>query len=141
VRKRGFVQREIRQALDLWQEKLEEDIYLIPVRFDDCVVPAALAGFQWVDVFDFSEEALQRLLHALRKGLIGQAPRGRLPEARSTPSGSIEPTALSMARRVLEILDRQAAAYTSLTMPAHLMIELEDKRREVSELERRWRED
>ncbi len=44
---------------------------------------------------------------------------------------------LRMARRALAILEEQAAGYTSLTLPVHLRIELEDKRREVEELERR----
>ena len=49
VAKRGYVQREFRKALDLWTEKLDSDIYLIPVRLDDCEVPVALSRFQWVD--------------------------------------------------------------------------------------------
>jgi len=44
---------------------------------------------------------------------------------------------LRMARRALAILEEQAAGYTSLTIPAHLRLDLEDKRREVDELERR----
>jgi hypothetical protein len=35
VTKRGFLQKEIRDALDIWQEKLTSDIYLIPVRLED----------------------------------------------------------------------------------------------------------
>ncbi len=45
--------------------------------------------------------------------------------------------ALARARRALAILEDQAAGYTSLTIPAHLKIELEDKRREVAELKQR----
>jgi len=45
--------------------------------------------------------------------------------------------ALRMARRSLATLEEQAAGYTSLTIPAHLKIQLEDKRREVAELEKR----
>lgn len=44
-------------------------------------------------------------------------------------------TVLAMARRALAILEEQAAGYTALTIPAHLQIELEAKRREVAELE------
>lgn len=43
--------------------------------------------------------------------------------------------ALTMARRALAILEEQAAGYTALTIPTHLRIELEEKRREVAELE------
>jgi len=42
---------------------------------------------------------------------------------------------LENARRTLAILEQQAAGYTTLTIPAHLKIELEDKRREIAELE------
>ena len=40
-----------------------------------------------------------------------------------------------MARRSLDILEEQAAGYTALTIPVHLQIQLEEKRREVAELE------
>ncbi len=42
-----------------------------------------------------------------------------------------------MARRALATLEEQAAGYTTLTIPAHLQIELEEKRREAAELEAR----
>ena len=39
VNQRGFLQSEIRQALEVWKEKLPDDIYLIPVRcFIRCYV-------------------------------------------------------------------------------------------------------
>ncbi len=43
--------------------------------------------------------------------------------------------ALAKARHALAYLEEQAAGYTSLTIPAQLKIELEDKRRDVAELE------
>jgi len=49
VAKRGYVQREVKRALELWDEKLENDIYLIPARLDNCEVPPSLSKFQWVD--------------------------------------------------------------------------------------------
>jgi len=42
--------------------------------------------------------------------------------------------ALKIAHRALAILEQQAAGYTSLTIPAHLQIELEEKRAEVARL-------
>jgi hypothetical protein len=47
--------------------------------------------------------------------------------------------ALATARRALAILEKQAAGYTSLDIPAHLQIELEEKRAEVAKLEARLR--
>lgn len=48
--------------------------------------------------------------------------------------------ALAMARRSLAILEEQAAAYGKLQMPAHLRIDLEEKRQEVAGLEARLRD-
>jgi|GEM_PF-1314720 len=43
--------------------------------------------------------------------------------------------ALIRARRALATLEEQAAGYTSLTIPVNLKLDLEDKRREVAEME------
>ena len=58
--------------------------------------------------------------------------KGTAEAASSNPEA-----ALRMARRALAILEEQAAGYTALTIPTHLKIELEEKRREVAELEAR----
>jgi uncharacterized membrane-anchored protein len=44
---------------------------------------------------------------------------------------------LQTARAVLAVLERQAAGYTVLTIPAHLKIELDAKREQVAALEAR----
>jgi sugar/nucleoside kinase (ribokinase family) len=67
VTKRGWIQKEIRDALDIWQEKLDSDIYLIPVRLEDCEVPESLCDFQWVDLF--KEEGWTRLVEAIQVGI------------------------------------------------------------------------
>ena len=57
----------------------------------------------------------------------------------TSPSPATDRTSLEgklkMARRSLAILETQAAGYTALTIPAHLQIELEEKRAEVVGLE------
>jgi hypothetical protein len=63
VNKRGYVQREMKQALDLFQEKLEGDIFIIPARLDECNPPETLSKWQYVDLF--SEDGHQKLLKAL----------------------------------------------------------------------------
>lgn len=67
VGRRGTLQREIREALDIWQEKLEDDIYCIPVRLDECQPPDSLRQFQWIDLF--REDGWPRLLQALQEGM------------------------------------------------------------------------
>jgi len=67
VNKRSFVQREIKDALDIWREKLESDIYLIPVRLEDCEVPESLDDFQWVNLFEGN--GWTRLVKAIQAGM------------------------------------------------------------------------
>ena len=67
VNKRGFLQREIKMALDLWQEKLDEDIYLIPVRLEDCKVPRSLNKFNWVNLYE--DDGFVSLIQAIGTSL------------------------------------------------------------------------
>jgi hypothetical protein len=67
VDKRGILQREIKAALDVWDGMLEGDIYLIPVRLDNCAVPNRLSAFQWVDLYE--EDGWEKLRNALLEGL------------------------------------------------------------------------
>jgi hypothetical protein len=71
VSKRGWIQKEIKGALDMWEEKLDSDIYLIPVRLEDCEVPERLRDFQWVDLFE--EDGWTRLVEAIQVGMERRA--------------------------------------------------------------------
>ena len=64
ISKRGYVQKEIKFALDTAEEHPEDIIFLIPLRLEECVVPDRLARWQWVDIY--SEKGYDRLLSALR---------------------------------------------------------------------------
>lgn len=65
VSRRGYVQKEIAQALDVAQEQPEGAIFLIPVRIEQCDVPARLSAMQWVDHFaDDGRTMLERALQA-----------------------------------------------------------------------------
>jgi transcriptional regulator with XRE-family HTH domain len=55
VTKAGFVQKEIRFALDVADEKPEGTIFIIPVRLEECSVPERLRRWQWVNLFEESE--------------------------------------------------------------------------------------
>jgi hypothetical protein len=50
VSKRGYVQREFKLAMEQLEEIPEGEIYLIPIKTDDCLVPSQFAGYQWVDL-------------------------------------------------------------------------------------------
>ncbi len=52
VSKPGPFHKALRQALDVWQEKPEGHIYLIPVRLEDCTIPTSLQPFETIDLFE-----------------------------------------------------------------------------------------
>lgn len=67
VNRRGGIQKEIREALSVWEQKLIEDIYLIPVRIEECEVPDSLSRFQWVNLYE--PGGFERLIDAIRVGI------------------------------------------------------------------------
>lgn len=50
--KAGYVQKEIRFALDVAEEQPEDGIFIIPAKLEDCEVPSRLSKWQWVDLSD-----------------------------------------------------------------------------------------
>lgn len=65
VGKRGFVQREIKLALDVAEEQPEGTIFIVPLKLDECVVPERLRRWHWVNYFE--ERGHENLLRALRE--------------------------------------------------------------------------
>ena len=70
VTKEGYVQTEIKFALDIAKEKPINTIYIIPARLEDCEVPFEMADFQWVDLFfdgtSFENYEYEKLIRALQ---------------------------------------------------------------------------
>ena len=65
VTKSGYLNKEIRRALDTADEKPEGAIYIIPVKFDDCVPSfEKLKKYQWVNYYE--PGAHERLIKSLR---------------------------------------------------------------------------
>ncbi len=64
--KRGFVQKEMKRALNLVDERPPDEIFVIPVRLDDCdPVDERLQELHWVDLFPSYQDGLQRILKVL----------------------------------------------------------------------------
>ena len=62
--KEGYIQKEIRFALDVAEEKPEGTIFIIPAKLEDCNVPSRMSRFQWANLFENNgysklKEALQ----------------------------------------------------------------------------------
>lgn len=62
--KRGYVQKEIKFALDEAGKQLEGDIYIIPVKLEACDLPDRLQRYQTLNIFE--ERGFEKLLNALR---------------------------------------------------------------------------
>ena len=64
ITKEGYVQKEIKFALDIAEEKPEGTIFLIPARLEDCVVPERLSRWHWVDLYE--DDGFVKLLRSLK---------------------------------------------------------------------------
>jgi hypothetical protein len=117
VNKRGWIQREIKDALDIWQEKLDSDIYLIPARLEDCEVPERLGDFQWVDLFE--EEGWTRLVKAIQEGLKRRAQAAKPVVRESTPLSESETQEdhAKAQRRSLVVKDESSNSIAEETSP------------------------
>lgn len=60
--KTGYVQKEMREALERADEQPDGRIFLIPLRFDHCDIPARFSEIQWVDYFE--PDGFERLIRA-----------------------------------------------------------------------------
>jgi hypothetical protein len=63
VKKRGYVQREFKYAVEYSEKKLIDDIYIIPILIDKCEVPEHLNQFQWIEMDD--DNILENVLESL----------------------------------------------------------------------------
>ena len=74
ITKEGYVQKEIKTALDYSDEKPDGTVYIIPIRLEECKPPERLSKWQYADYFEWNRDrALQRLLVSLKRraGALG----------------------------------------------------------------------
>ncbi len=64
INKSGYVQKEIKFALDKAEEQPEDTISLIPLKLEECDVPERLQSWHWVNLFE--EKGYERLTRSLR---------------------------------------------------------------------------
>jgi hypothetical protein len=78
--KAGYVQREIREALEVLETLPEDDTYVIPLRLEECGMHFAfLDEIQRIDLFPSWTEGVGRLLTSLRaRAGIDQSAQGRI---------------------------------------------------------------
>jgi len=65
VKKAGYVQKEIKYALDIADEKPEGTIFIIPVKLEECEIPERLRRWHWVNIIE--EDGFDKLVQALER--------------------------------------------------------------------------
>ncbi len=63
--KEGYVQKEIKYALDVADEKPEGTIFIIPLKLEECNVPDRLSRWQWVNLYE--DKGFEKLKRALQE--------------------------------------------------------------------------
>lgn len=72
VSKRGYVQREFRLAFDALQEIPQGQVFVIPVKLDDCEVPELFRRLHWAKVSGEGTDLL-RVIDSLRRQVFGES--------------------------------------------------------------------
>lgn len=68
INKRGYVQKELRFALDIALEIPEEEIFIVPLRLEECIPPRSLRDWQYADYFEGQRDrSFQKLLVSLQR--------------------------------------------------------------------------
>jgi hypothetical protein len=109
VTRTGYVQREIREALDIADQQPEGAIFIIPLRLESCQVPDRLGRWHWVDLFE--KRGYERLLNSLRS-------RAEDVNANIRPDTLAEPAALTVVDRARRLLATTANRSNRLALLA-----------------------
>ncbi|MDD2920707.1 MAG: SUMF1/EgtB/PvdO family nonheme iron enzyme [Anaerolineales bacterium] len=64
INKEGYIQKEIKFALDKAEEMPSGRIFIIPAKLEECEAPDELADYHWVNLFE--EDGYRRLMRSLR---------------------------------------------------------------------------
>ncbi len=102
VDKEGYVQKEIKFALDKALEMPEGRIFLIPVKFEECEVPFTLSRYQWVDLT--IEAGYSKMMKAL-KFRASQLERATV----ELPKKAVEEERLVLEKAAKEKTEREVA--------------------------------
>lgn len=63
IKKRGYIQKEFKYALEYSESKLVDDIYILPILIDKCDIPEHLNKFHWIERSD--ENLIDKILNSL----------------------------------------------------------------------------
>lgn len=65
VSKRGYVQKEFKLALDVLDQMPEDQVFIIPVKLDDCPIPEKFKFLQWANLYE--KDGYDKILKSLKQ--------------------------------------------------------------------------
>ncbi len=80
--KEGYLQKEIKVALEVADEKPEGVIFVVPLRIEECQIPDSLGEWHWVNYFE--ENGYEKLKKALHWRSQTLAPDKKIPDENRT---------------------------------------------------------
>ena len=97
----GFRQKEVRLALDTALEQPEGEIFIVPIRLEQCDNLESLSKWQWVDLFE--ESGYRRLMLAFHEKAKRIGATFVLPEKHAASTAADR----SFVQKVVEELEKQ----------------------------------
>lgn len=138
ITKEGYVQKEIRYALDIADELPEGTFFLIPAKLEDCNLPDRLQMIQAANLYETNgyinlQKALRQINNqiSLSRTSLTQPPKST---TQKTDPDLLERN-LALSRRELTNVEQEATGYSVLTLPLDIARKLDEKRKEISLLE------
>ena len=114
ITKAGYVQKEIKFALDVADEQPEGTLFLIPLRLEPCQVPERLRRWHWANLFE--ARGYERLLRSLRARASAVGVKTRPPQKDPPPSRDAPPPWLDRGPALIQT----TPDLLTLTDPIHL---------------------
>lgn len=98
INKSGYIQKEIKFALDIADEQPEGTVFIIPLRLEECEVPDRLSRWQWVNFFDNNGYA--RLKKSLEHRADADGLNTNLADATQKVKSSLEDKGKSISTKI-----------------------------------------
>jgi uncharacterized protein YecT (DUF1311 family) len=124
ITKEGYVQKEIRQALDVASEKPPGTIFIIPIRIEPCDLPESVSKWQAINFFEVGAETRLReslLMRAQSLGRYSNVEIDQLAEAFSNRARTAQELGSSYAeeaKRLREIAFGTAVSQMEMNQAA-----------------------
>lgn len=119
INKRGYIQKEIRLALDVADEVPDGDIFIIPLKIESCDLPERLSKYQWTEIYNDGYDKLINSLVMQAKKLGVAAPNAN--------GGSTDQNTTIKIPTLVAVVTTFIDNYDHLTLPAIVSLLASDR--------------